>query len=156
MLDNTLSHAPSLAIAGLRAIIGMIFLSAGVSKLLRRTSLERMMHLHGLHHPLSARFAAGGLAAAEILIGLVMLLGWTREMVAISALAAIALLLLFGALAARLARRGQPFECRCGPLLASHTSGTAVAIRNLVLAGAALAIVGSGPDSDGSMAWTGL
>ncbi|ASJ90271.1 MauE/DoxX family redox-associated membrane protein [Porphyrobacter sp. CACIAM 03H1] len=156
MLDDALLHAPSLAIAGLRAIIGMIFLSAGVSKLLRRTSLERMMHLHGLRHPLVVALAAGGLATAEILIGLVMLLGWTREMVAIGALAAVALLLLFGALAGRLAQRGQPFECRCSPLLASHTSGTAVAIRNLVLAGAALAIVGSGPVSDGSMAWTRL
>jgi hypothetical protein len=134
MTGSLLSYGPWVLAAAIQVLIGMLFLSAGVSKALRRPSLERMVHQHGLHHPLGVRLAGDAIILSEIAVGVLILCFWSPAAVMIGAVGGIALLIVFGGLSLRLALMNRPFLCRCSPLLASHTSGTAVAVRNLVLA----------------------
>ena len=60
MRDGLVSHSVWWLAVGMKVLIGMIFLSAGVSKALRRSSLERMVRHHGLHHPLLVHWVSVG------------------------------------------------------------------------------------------------
>ncbi|MEG3164834.1 hypothetical protein U1701_09530 [Sphingomonas sp. PB2P19] len=134
MRDDLMAHSVWWLAIGMKVLIGMIFLSAGVSKAMRRSSLERMVRHHGLHHPLLVRLASGGLVTAEIVIGGTLLIAWSPVGTSVGAGGAVALLVLFAVLSLRLSLLKRPFLCQCSPLLASHTSGIAVAMRNLGLA----------------------
>ncbi|TXC71994.1 hypothetical protein FSB78_14295 [Sphingomonas ginsenosidivorax] len=139
---------------GLKVLIGMIFLSAGVSKAMRRSSLERMVRHHGIHNPLLVRLVSNGLLTAEITIGGILLIAWSRLGIRIGSAGAIALLLIFAALSLRLALLKRPFRCQCSPLLAGHTSGPAVALRNLGLAALTGMLFFLHLDESGIATWT--
>lgn len=153
MPDELLADGWWLIAVGVKALIGMIFLSAGVSKAMRRSSLERMVRLHGLHHPLLVRLASDCLVTAEIVVGGMLLIAWSPPAIRIGAAGAIALLVLFAVLSLRLSLLKRPFLCQCSPLLASHTSGTAVALRNLGLAALTGMLFFLHLDKNGSVTW---
>jgi hypothetical protein len=114
--------------------IGIVFVSAGVSKHLRRASFARLIAAHGVHRPNVVRAVARAVVVSEIVIGLMLLMPPTTQISEIGAWLGVMLLIGFGLLALRLQILGVPFRCNCGPLLASHASGVAVSVRNAMLA----------------------
>lgn len=153
MRDGLVSLSVWWLAVGMKVLIGMIFLSAGVSKALRRSSLERMVRHHGLHHPLLVHWVSVGLLTTEIVVGGIFLTAWSSVGTRIGAGGAIVLLVLFAAMSLRLSLLKRPFLCQCSPLLASHTSGIAVASRNLGLAALTGMLFFIHLDKNGSATW---
>jgi uncharacterized membrane protein YphA (DoxX/SURF4 family) len=125
--------------AGLRALLGLVFLSAGIGKLLHRRRFAQAVLDFRLLSPAMARVCASALPWLEVGIGLALLAG--LALVPVASGAALLLLAFSAALAINL-RRGNLVDCQCSGLLGSGAPGWGTLARNGVLLSLALALAG--------------
>jgi thiol-disulfide isomerase/thioredoxin len=133
-------------VLGLRALLAVVFLTAGVGKLLDLEGSRRAMRDFGAPERLAAR-AGPALPVAELAIGLALVLAPTARW---AALAALLLLTAFIAGIGRALARGEQPDCHCFGQIHSAPAGRVTLARNVVLATCAAVIVayGSGPAFD--------
>jgi uncharacterized membrane protein YphA (DoxX/SURF4 family) len=121
--------------------LGTVFGVAAAAKLADRSGTRTTLDELGVPAPLTGPGAAA-LPAAELAVAALLAPATTARW---GALGALALLLVFGgAIAVSLARGRRP-DCNCFGRLHSRPLGPAMLVRNLALAGLAVAVVAAGP-----------
>lgn len=118
--------------AVLRTAFGVIFVTAGGSKLLRRRSIERMVAGYELMPDALVRAVTVALAPAEIAGGLLLLASLWLPVYPLAWLTAVTLLAAFSLAVASALARGLEIPCGCGVLLNGHVITRATLGRNLV------------------------
>jgi uncharacterized membrane protein YphA (DoxX/SURF4 family)/peroxiredoxin len=133
-------------VVGLRALLALVFVTAGVGKLLDLEGSRRAMRDFGM--PERAVGVAGtALPMAELAVGIGLIFRPTARW---AALAAFVLLAAFIVGIVRAMQRGEQPDCHCFGQIHSTPAGRATLARNVLLAaGAAVVVVyGSGPAVD--------
>lgn len=129
-----------------RLVVAGTLLVAAWGKLRDRPGFARGVHDYGLLPPAGERIVVHLLPAAELVIGVALLLGMAMPW---SALAAALLFGVFGAAISMAARRGRDIPCHCFGASANHRVGAGALLRTFVLAvlalGAALGPAASSP-----------
>jgi uncharacterized membrane protein YphA (DoxX/SURF4 family)/peroxiredoxin len=130
----------------LRAVLAVVFLTAGVGKLLDLEGSRRAMRDFGVPDR-AVGIAGTALPLAEVAVGLALIF---RPSARWAALAALVLLAAFIAGIVRAMARGEQPDCHCFGQIHSAPAGRATLARNALLgAGAAVVVVyGSGPAID--------
>jgi len=142
---------PVIALA-LRASLTLLLAGAALAKLRDVRGFAAAVAGYRLLPAALAGPAAAGFVAVELALAAGLWLGPLRSA---SALGAAALLTLYGvAIAVNLARGRRDIDCGCGGPLGRQTLSEALVLRNLVLAGAALAC--SLPVAPRALAWLDL
>jgi len=133
-------------VLGLRALLAVVFLTAGVGKLHDVEGSRRAMRDFGVPERVAGR-AGLALPVAELAIGLALIFPATARW---AALAALLLLTAFIAGIGRAMTRGEQPDCHCFGQIHSAPAGRATLVRNVVLAAGAAVVVayGSGPAID--------
>jgi thiol-disulfide isomerase/thioredoxin/uncharacterized membrane protein YphA (DoxX/SURF4 family) len=133
-------------VLGLRAVLAVVFITAGVGKLLDLPGSRRAVADFGVPER-AARVVGLLLPVAELLIGATLIL---RPSARWAAIAAFLLLAAFIVGIARAMARGQQPDCHCFGQIHSAPAGRTTLIRNAVLAAfaAVVAAYGSGPAVD--------
>jgi uncharacterized membrane protein YphA (DoxX/SURF4 family) len=121
-----------------RLVVAGTLLVAAWGKLCDRAGFAQGVHDYGLLPPAGERVVVYLLPAAELVVGVTLLLGVALPW---SALAAALLFVLFGAAIAITARRGRDIPCHCFGAPASHRVGVGALLRTVVLATLALVAV---------------
>lgn len=119
--------------AALRVMVGLIFVAAGGSKVLRVAAVRHTVQRYALVSTAAARALAPLLGPAEILIGTALVLSPWAPALASARLLALALLALFSGAIGSALRRGLRIPCGCGILLGDHVITPATLGRNLAL-----------------------
>jgi uncharacterized membrane protein YphA (DoxX/SURF4 family)/thiol-disulfide isomerase/thioredoxin len=133
-------------VLGLRVLLAVVFVAAGIGKLLDLEGSRRAMRDFGV--PERAVVVAGtALPLAELAVGLGLIFPASARW---AALAAFVLLAAFVVAIVRAMRRGEQPDCHCFGQIHSAPAGRTTLARNAVLAaGAAVVVVyGSGPAVD--------
>lgn len=127
---------------GLRLVLALVFLFAGLSKLPRLREFEQAVHRYDLLPPAAVQWVAVGLPPAEIVCGLLLFAGLETTIVA--ALLG-ALLSVFAVAVIVNLLRGREIDCGCFSLITPKRIGWPAVIRNLALAAAAGIVVVRAP-----------
>jgi hypothetical protein len=142
---------PVLALA-LRASLTLLLAGAALAKLRDLRGFSAAVAGYRLLPPALAGPAAAGFVAAELALAAGL---WLEPLRAASALGAAALLTLYGvAIAVNLARGRRDIDCGCGGPLGRQALSETLVLRNLGLAGAALAC--GLPVAPRALAWLDL
>jgi uncharacterized membrane protein YphA (DoxX/SURF4 family)/thiol-disulfide isomerase/thioredoxin len=133
-------------VLGLRALLAVVFIAAGVGKLLDLDGSRRAVRNFGVPE-YAARVVGLLLPLAELAIGLALIF---RPSARWAALGALVLLAAFIVAIARAVARGEEPDCHCFGQIHSAPAGRATLARNAVLAACAVVVVayGSGPAVD--------
>jgi len=133
-------------VLALQLVLAVVFLTAGVGKLLDLAGSRQAMRDFGVPDR-AATIAGTLLPVVELTIGVALIFAPTARW---GALAALALLLTFIAGIARAMARGEEPDCHCFGQIHSAPAGPLTLARNAALAGCAAVIVvyGSGPAID--------
>ena len=134
------------------AVLVAVFAVAGVAKLLDRAGSREAARSFGVPERLSGLVAVG-LPLAELTIAVLLLPAATRM---IGAVAALALLLVFGVAIAVAMARGQAPDCHCFGQLHSAPTGWGTLARNAILAvlAAFVAVAAWSDPGTGAVEWT--
>jgi uncharacterized membrane protein YphA (DoxX/SURF4 family) len=119
--------------AALRVMVGLIFVAAGGSKLLRVGAVRHTVQRYELVSTTAARALAPLLGPAEVLIGTALVLSPWAPALAPARLMALALLALFSGAIGSALYRGLRLPCGCGVLLGDHVITPATLWRNVAL-----------------------
>lgn len=114
-------------------IFGFVFLAAGVSKLLRTSSVAHTISNYRLLPPSAVRAIACLLAAVESSAGILMLLSPWLPVYRLAWSLTSSLLLIFSAAIASALLRGLKIPCGCGLLLNGHVISWMTLGRNLLM-----------------------
>lgn len=117
----------------IRLAVGLLFVAAGASKLLRHHSIRRTVAQYRLLPGRVADLIAPLVGPAEILIGLALGLSPWLPLGGFSWLGAAAMLALFSLAIASALARGLNIPCGCGLLVGDHVITPATLARNLIL-----------------------
>ena len=133
-------------VLALQLVLAVVFLTAGVGKLLDLAGSRQAMRDFGVPDR-AATIAGTLLPVVELTIGVALIFAPSARW---GALAALALLLMFIAGIARAMARGEEPDCHCFGQIHSAPAGPLTLARNAALAGCAAVIVayGSGPAVD--------
>jgi uncharacterized membrane protein YphA (DoxX/SURF4 family) len=127
---------------GLRLMLASLFLSAGAAKLARRHEFERAVASYELLPAGLVRPVAFAIGPAELAGGLLLALGLATP--ATAALVATLLVILTAAVAVNLVR-GRAIDCGCFGVVAERRIGWSTVLRNVMLAGSAIAVAAVAP-----------
>ena len=116
-----------------RVGFGVLFLAAGVSKLLRLGSVEHILARYRLLPKAIVPFAARCLAAAEIIAGLLLMFSIRLPVYDAAWMLAAGLLAVFSIAVLLTLARGITVPCGCALLLNGHVVTWATLQRNLLL-----------------------
>ena len=119
--------------AAVRLGFGVLFLAAGVSKLLRAGSVRNIVARYRLLPAAMVPFAAQLVAAAEVIAGLLLILSVRAPVYGAAWMLAAGLLSLFSLAILSTLARGITVPCGCAPLLNGHVVTWATLQRNLLL-----------------------
>ena len=131
--EEVTQMAAAFLVAALRIAIGLIFVAAGGSKVLRVAAVQHTVQQYALVSTTLIRALAPLLGPAEILIGTALVLSPWAPVLAPARLAALTLLALFSSAIGSALYRGLRIPCGCGVLLGDHVITSATLARNLAL-----------------------
>jgi thiol-disulfide isomerase/thioredoxin len=133
-------------VLGLRLLLAVVFLAAGIGKLLDLEGSRRAVRDFGVPEG-AAKFAGAALPVLELLVAVALVFVPTARW---GALAALLLLAAFIVGIGRALARGEQPDCHCFGQIHSEPAGPLTLVRNAVLAACAAAILayGSGPAID--------
>jgi uncharacterized membrane protein YphA (DoxX/SURF4 family) len=120
-------------VAAFRVTLGLLFLAAGGSKVLRVASVRHTMQRYRLLPMAVTRVVAPVLGPLEIVIGLALALSPWVPALGPARLMALALLALFSGAIGSALYRGLRIPCGCGLLLGDHVITAAALGRNLAV-----------------------
>lgn len=121
------------AFLALRVVVGLLFMAAGGSKLLRVAAVRHTMRCYAVLPETATRAFAPLLGPGEVLIGLALVLSLRIPVLASSRLIALTLLVLFSAAIASALRHGLRIPCGCGTLVGDHVITRMTLARNLAV-----------------------
>lgn len=114
-------------------LIGFLFLTAGISKSLRESSVLHSVSSYRLLPPAAARAVARALAPAETAAGILFLLSFWFSTYQVAWILSFSLLLIFTVAIISALVRGLKIPCGCGFLLNGHIANWGAAGRNVLL-----------------------
>lgn len=117
----------------IRLCLGLLFVTAGASKLLRQSSIRHVIAQYRLLPHDGVAPAAFGLAIGETGVGLMLILSFLPPLAAPAVLSAAALLCLFSAAVASALLRGIVVPCGCSLILNGHVVTWVTFARNQAL-----------------------
>jgi hypothetical protein len=128
-------------------VLGLIFLSAGVSKVLRPRAVRRVVRGYDVLPARAVGPVSRALGPVEIVTGILLAVApLIRAGRAARTLAWVELVLFSGVIGSAL-HRGIRIPCGCGPIVGDHMIGRSTLIRNLVFAGVLVLPIGRQPRS---------
>jgi hypothetical protein len=113
--------------------IGLLFAAAGVSKMLRRRSMRRIVEQYRLLPSAVVGLIAQLLGPIEVVVGSALALSPWWPAAGVAWIGAAALLVMFSLAIASALARGLIIPCGCGVLLGDHAITPLILARNLVL-----------------------
>lgn len=116
-----------------RLSLGLLFVSAGASKLLRQSSIRHVIAQYRLLPHDGVAPAALGLAVGEIGVGILLMLSFLPPLAAPAIVSAAMLLCVFSAVIASALLRGIVVPCGCSLILNGHVVTWATFARNQAL-----------------------
>lgn len=117
----------------IRLCLGLLFVTAGASKLLRKSSIRHVIAQYRLLPHDGVAPAALGLAIGEIGVGLLLMLSFLPPLAAPAIVSAAMLLCVFSAAIASALLRGIAVPCGCSLILNGHVVTWATFARNQAL-----------------------
>jgi hypothetical protein len=128
-------------------LVGLVFLSAGVSKVLRPRGVRNVVAGYRLLPEQAVGPVARALGPVEIATGSLLLVaplvGLGRQARAVAGIE----LLVFSAAVGSALTRGIRIPCGCGPIVGDHVIGPSTIVRNLAMAAVVLAPGATSPAS---------